>query len=186
MFYLAAFFALPKPAQLATLAVALITRYLFNDWEFLGYLLVFVCLGGVTGLFADYMQGKLSRSAFGRFWRKVFIYAVMLMVAHGLTRFEIHGAVNWVFKTVDALIYTFLMGWEAVYILKNLTQIDPELLPPALRARLELAIMAVPAKLFDAFTAQPLTNPAEAPTMEPAPVKIQPDPAPVSTAAPTP
>ncbi len=182
MLLLSVFANLPKPAQLATIAGALVTRYLFSDWEFLVFLLVFVALSGVTGFVADFHEGKLSRAAFRRFLNKIFIYSILLIMAHGLTHFKIQEVVNWLFKTIDSVIYTGLMANEAISIISNVTRIDPELIPPAVSTRLIAAVASVPNRVLDYFAAKPLTDAPEAPAVVPEPIpEAAPEPA-----APTP
>ena len=83
---------------------------------------------------------------------------------------------------IDAVIYTLLMGREAVYILGNLAKIDPELIPATLRARLELAIMAVPNRIIDNLA----TSPPERLPADKMDSPLPPDTAPVSLAEKTP
>lgn len=126
--------------------------------------MVFVVLDTVTGIIAAIIAHELSSRKFGRFASKLFIYSVLLIVTHGLTHFQIHSVLNFVYKAFDGITYTFLMGREAISILENLNKIDPELIPESISKRLQGAISSVPERLIDNFTAKPLE---EAPTLTP-------------------
>jgi len=172
----------PKYAPYAVYGLGIITKYFFSDWDFLAFLLVFVALDTVTDILVAIRMRAFSPKQITAFFYKVLAYGVMLIVAHGLTHFKINGVVNWLFKLVDAVIYTILMGREAISILDNVTKLDPELLPEPIKRRLVQAIISVPERVLNSFIGRALpldpNDPAPAPP-EPAPL---PEPAPVEAA----
>lgn len=173
----------PKYAPYLAYGVGIVTRYLFNDWDFLAFLLVFVALDTLTDALVALKSRTFTVAKIGHFVNKCFAYAALLIVAHGLTNFKIHEGVNWLFKLVDAVIYTILMGREAVCIVDNVTKLDPELLPEPIKAKLVQAILSVPERVLNSFTTREL---ALDPSTPPAPIapELIPEPAPVE-AAPT-
>lgn len=175
--------ALPtKYASFAAYALSVVSRYFFNDWDFLAFLLVFVAINALTDALVAFKGRTFTTAKISRFLTKAVGYAALLIVAHGLTNFRIHEGTNWLFKLVDAVIYTILMGREAICIVDNVTKLDPELLPEPLKNKLVAAILSVPERVLNAFTTREL---ALDPTAPPVPATVPeplPEPAPVEAA----
>lgn len=147
--------------------------------------MIFVTLDTITGLLAAWKCKEVNSRKLGRFATKLLVYSVLLIITHGLTSFRIHSVVNWFYKAFDAIVYTFLMGREAISILENLHRLDPELIPEAISKRLQTAITSVPERLIDSFSAKQLEG-EKAPESEAEPTPAPeptPDAAPVESAA---
>ncbi|SHL26362.1 bacteriophage holin [Hymenobacter psychrotolerans] len=132
----------PRTTEVLTAALSaspwalLIRQYLFDDWEFAGFLFTLIVVDTATGVLRSWRQHKVSSRAFSRIFLKVLIYMVLLILAHVMTSFKVQGEENMVFKWFDTFIYCAMMAREALSVLENLAAIEPTLIPKALLKRL--------------------------------------------------
>lgn len=133
-------FAYPKLTICASAAWAtvaqLFNQYVFNDWEFLPFVIVLVILDTLTGVWKSLKHGSFSSYSFGGFMTKVILYAVYLFVLHGLTSFSSKDSVMSLFSWVEQLGYAAIVVREAVSIIENIGAIAPNLLPKWILKRL--------------------------------------------------
>ncbi|QIX60873.1 phage holin family protein [Hymenobacter sp. BT18] len=116
----------------------LVRQYLFDDWQFLGFLFTLIMVDTGTGLLRSWRQRNVSSRAFSRIFLKVIIYLAMLVLSHIMTHFTVHGEQNVIFKWFDTFVYSVMMAREALSLLENLAAIEPTLIPKALLKRLAL------------------------------------------------
>ncbi|MCA8831965.1 bacteriophage holin [Hymenobacter pini] len=143
----------------------LIRQYLFDDWQFLGFLMVLIVVDTITGVFRSWRQRQVSSRAFSRIFTKVLIYLALLVLAHVMTNFTVHGKVNVLFQWFDTFIYSAMMAREALSLLENLAGIEPTLIPKALLKRLA-QFSEDPATAGQALLAPQSSIPASAPPAE--------------------
>lgn len=115
----------------------LFEKYLFSDWQFLVFLMVLIGIDTATGFWKHWKLNSVSSKGFAAFFQKVIVYAVFLILTHGLKNFTVAGAVNGLFSWVDNLFYAAIMVREAISIIENLGVIRPGLLPNWILAKLK-------------------------------------------------
>jgi len=100
-------------------------KYLFADWEFLKYLVIFMMLDLLTGI-AKAIKKKKAVTSYGirRTVVKALQYGVFLIVVHGLDSFEVKGERVDMFGWIVIWAYSFLMGTEGKSILENIVALD--------------------------------------------------------------
>jgi phage-related holin len=167
-----------------TPVLALVEKYLFDDWNFLASLGVLILVDTVFGVQHHWVLHSISSRAFSRLFTKCFIYMGLLVLTHVLTTFQVHGKPQVLFGWFDNFMYSCMMAREGLSILEHVAGIEPRLVPKALLKRLSLisnegieaAMVAMPvAQHSDA--ALNLT-PAPAPEVVADPTEPQPTPLP--------
>lgn len=109
---------------LAAPAVHHINKYLFNDWQFIKWLLILMFLDLVTGLWRARQEDRMITSkGFRDSITKMIQYGIFLIVIHVLMNFEISGEPSGLFQWMDDAAYTFLMVIEAKSIWENITNV---------------------------------------------------------------
>lgn len=133
-------FAYPKLTICASAAWAtvaqLFNQYVFDDWEFLPFVIVLVILDTLTGVWKSLKFGSFSSYSFGGFMTKVILYAIYLFVLHGLTNFSSKDSVMSLFTWVEQLGYAAIIVRESVSIVENIGAISPKLIPTWILKRL--------------------------------------------------
>jgi len=109
--------------------------YVFNDWQYLGFLTVLVTIDTILGTYKAIKNKSLESKAYGRVLEKVLLYASVLVVAHVMTRFTIAGRESGLLNWFDDLMLTAIMVREAISIMENIAEIKPDLLPTWLMKR---------------------------------------------------
>lgn len=117
--------------------VALIEKYVFADWQFVGFLLVLVVVDTAIGLLRAIHLREVNSRAFSRLFTKALCYLSLLILAHVMTTFPIKGEPNAFFKWFDYFIYSAMMAREALSILEHVADIEPSLVPTWLLRRLK-------------------------------------------------
>lgn len=110
-------------------AMQLFEKYIFNDWEFIGFLIVLIALDTITGVWKHYKLNTVSSQGFGRFMVKVIVYGIFLIVVHVLGNFSDKPLVEEIFSWVDTLCYGAIVVRESISIIENLGAIQPGLIP---------------------------------------------------------
>ncbi|MDF7810749.1 bacteriophage holin [Hymenobacter sp. YC55] len=145
---------------------ALIVRtYLFDDWQFLGFLLTLIVVDTVTGVIRSWQRSQISSRGFSRFFTKVLVYLSLLVLAHVMTSFTIKGKVNVLFQWFDTFVYCVMMAREALSVLENLATMAPELVPKKLIKRLAL-FSEDPEAALPVIAPEPEPQPAPVPEPE--------------------
>lgn len=116
---------------------ALVEKYLWSDWEFIKFLAVIVLIDTVTGIIKHYRLKSISSNGFGRFFVKVIVYFLFLVVVHNLTHYTTDGELDGLFGWLDSLAYAAVMCREAISIFENLGVIYPGIIPQWIMQRLK-------------------------------------------------
>lgn len=110
--------------------------YFFSAWEFALFLAIMVFADTITGIWAAAKRGELSSSPMGKLFTKIALYAIVLVVLHGLESFPKNEITKTVFSWFTSIGFAALIGREALSVLENVGKIKPDLLPPWIRKRL--------------------------------------------------
>lgn len=145
-----------------------IKKYIFDDWQFMGFLCVLLMLdasAAVVGRLKNRLEGK-PNPKFPLFFEiliKMYIYFSVLIMTHVLISFTVRGITNIIFSWFDTFTYSVIIAHEALSIFRRLDFIDPRLLPPILRRPLDKVLTAGPVAAAGilASVADPLRQPGE-------------------------
>ena len=107
----------------------LIEKYFFQDWEFLKYLFILIAGDTALGFIKNLKRKTLSSKAWGKIVYKLITYISLLIVAHVLASFTIHGSDPKILDWFESLILTSLMVKEGISILENIGSINQGLVP---------------------------------------------------------
>lgn len=117
--------------------VALIEKYLFDDWQFLFFFMVLVGVDTVTGFLKYFLLNRVNSSAWGKFGKKVVGYGSFLIVIHVLTNYTDNAAAKFAFAWIEQAGYAALVVRESISIIENVGVIFPGLLPAWILKRLK-------------------------------------------------
>ncbi|UOR06744.1 phage holin family protein [Hymenobacter aerilatus] len=141
----------------------LVEKYLFKDWQFLGFLSVLIMVDTFTAVGYAWHMGTLSSRAFSRLFKKLLIYMGLLIMAHVMSSFTVNGQPNFLFQHFNWLIFISIMVREALSIVENIGAMEPSLVPPWVRRRLAALNESGPS-LGVVFTADPPAPAAPSPS----------------------
>lgn len=114
-----------------------VEKYVFNDWQFLVFLVVVVGVDTVLGFWKNWRYHTLSSAGFSKLFTKILIYGSVLVLTHVLTRFTIGGEANTIFSWFDTVMYSAIMVREAISIVEKVGAISPGILPRWILKRLQ-------------------------------------------------
>lgn len=117
--------------------VGMFEKYVFSDWEFLGFLIVIVAIDTATGLWKAVVLKRANSTDFGGFIIKVVVYGLFLAVIHIIVAFPKSPLAKEIFAWVDDLGYSALIVRESISIIENLGVIKPNLIPTWILRRLK-------------------------------------------------
>ena len=108
--------------------VAFVEKFVFNDWNYLKFLMVVVAIDFVTGVTKSWKAGKLITS---KGWRdtvsKIIQYSAFLICTHVTTHFEVDGQRLMPFDWVNESAYIFLISIEIKSVYENIIGINSNL-----------------------------------------------------------
>lgn len=118
----------------------LFTKYVFNDWEFVGFLFVLIAadtfFATLKVIRTEGWRG-LSFKESERFLIKCFLYFGVLVLAHVLGNFTIHGKPFRYYTWIDTFLYSYMVGKEALSVAKNINSVKPDWVPAWVIERLD-------------------------------------------------
>ncbi|MEO6285835.1 MAG: phage holin family protein [Dyadobacter sp.] len=119
----------------------LFTRYIFKDWDFVGFLfalILFDTFFATLKVIRATGWRSLSFKEAEKFLVKIFLYFGVLSLSHILGNFTIHGKANdySFFTWVDTFLYFYLITKEALSVARNINSNSPAYVPPFLIDRL--------------------------------------------------
>ena len=117
--------------------VKIIEKYVFDDWEFLGFLMVLILFDTVLGFWKHYKRNTISSDGFGDFFSKIAVYGSMLILCHVATHFEINDKQNIVFNWLPYIIYSGIILREGISYVENLGAINEKWVPTGLLKKLK-------------------------------------------------
>lgn len=106
-----------------------IDKYVFNDWEFIKFLLVICSVDTVLGFVKAAKLRVLSSRGFSMVFKKLIVYSCALIVTHVLVHFTVANKAYAVFAWFDYVIFSGIMVRETISIFENIAIIDPTAFP---------------------------------------------------------
>jgi toxin secretion/phage lysis holin len=117
--------------------IAFIETYLFQDWQFLKFLLILIVLDTVLGLINSWKKRQVSSYGFGKLITKLVLYLFFLVLIHVLCHFTVAGAQTHLFDWLNTLACSAIMLRESISILENLALINKKIIPTWVLDRLK-------------------------------------------------
>jgi len=123
-------FALPcVVAAPASLVLDMFQKYIFSDWEFLRFLIVFMALDTLVSWWYHILKKTFSSRGFSQLFVKIITYSILLILAHGFAAYTVGGETFEPLKWFRAFICTALLVREGISIVENLNKIKPGIIP---------------------------------------------------------
>ena len=128
----------PIIASIFTLPISeFFSRYIFDDWRFLVFLVILIALDTLTGVLKAWKRKAISSDGFIGVILKTFVYAVFVIVLHILESFSEEEAIKTAFSWVGTLGYSAVIVRESISIIENLGVIYPTAIPTWILAKLK-------------------------------------------------
>lgn len=108
----------------------LVEKYIFNDWEMLGYITILLAADTVSGFVKHWKSGTVSSEGFSKFFTKLFIIAVGLVVTHVLTSISLERANETVGDYLQTLCYSTIVVYITISLVENLSDLSGGRFPP--------------------------------------------------------
>lgn len=125
--------------------VEYVDKYVFNDWEFLKFLLVITSVDTLLGFIKAIKLREVSSKGFSMVFKKLIVYSCALITTHALVHFTVDNKAIAVFGWFDYVIFSGIMVREAISIFENIATIDPGAFPKKILKYL---------RDFDSFTGE--------------------------------
>lgn len=126
-----------KYGLIAAPLLIFIERYIFSDWPFLIFLLVFIVLDTALGFGYAFWKSTISPGKLAGILVKFVVYGSVLIVGHVLENFEVSGNKMPGGLYFKMTIYAAVVIVEGISIFKNLGKINKKLVPKFLLKRFE-------------------------------------------------
>lgn len=124
-----------------TTLMQVVEKYLFNDWEYLRWLVVLVAIDTLLGITYAWKTNQFSSYGFSKVIVKMLLYGCCLVVINVLTRFTIAGETPALMADLASwfayFLLTVLMLREAISVFENIAKIEPRFLPTWVLVRLK-------------------------------------------------
>ena len=115
----------------------LLNKYVFDDWDYLRFLLVLICVDTALGFYKAILEKKISPEGFGQILKKFIIYFAALICGHVLSTFTVSGSIQTGFGYLNNVIYCAVIIKESISLFKNIAKIDPGVFPDKIISLLE-------------------------------------------------
>lgn len=112
---------------------AFIEKYVYNDWEFLKYLMILIIIDTVISWIYHLKQKDFSSKGFGTIFIKILIYSGMLIVSHVIGNFTVEGGNVEIYTWFRSVVCNALIIRESISIIENSAKISPTLVPARIR-----------------------------------------------------
>lgn len=129
-FYFPIFLSLPLSLVSTT---PFIEKYIFNDWEFLKYLMILVILDTLISWAYHLKIKDFSSKGFSMILTKLLIYSSILIVAHIIGNFTIKGGNVEIYTWFNSVACNALIIRESISIIENAAKINPNLVPQRIK-----------------------------------------------------
>jgi phage-related holin len=124
-------------ASIFTVLSELFEKYLFNDWQYLIFMVTLVFIDSVLGAYAAYKRKELSSTGWGKIIEKLLIYFSFLVMTHVLMFVTINGEKVTLLSWLDDTLFFSILIREAISVVENAALINPALIPKWLLAKLK-------------------------------------------------
>ncbi|WP_162343237.1 phage holin family protein [Cyclobacterium salsum] len=124
-------------ALLLTPVFLFFQTYIFNDFDYLKWLVVLMSLDTALGFGLALIRREIDKDKFGDILLKIIVYSSCLIVGHVLENFTVSGDTIPGGNYMKVLIYVAIIIKEAISVLNNAGKISKRLVPQFILARLK-------------------------------------------------
>lgn len=117
--------------------LTMIEKYIFNDWEFIRFLIVLIVIDTILGVWKSYIKKCISSKGWGQVIRKLIAYSSLLILTHVMAEFTISGVKNVLFGWFPQFAYSAIIVRECISIVENIGILNPNLLPARILEKLK-------------------------------------------------
>ena len=124
-------------------SIEFIEKFIFKDWDFVGFLMVLLFADTVTGIYSSIKEGRAKNISYSKIldhtklWKsveKIGVYSIFLVASHAASSFFVSNPnsetwLGFVATKIDVTIYAFITVREFLSINKNLEKIGYSLIP---------------------------------------------------------
>lgn len=103
-------------------------KYLFDDWEFLKFLIILILIDSAWGVWDAISAKELSKEGFQKGLEKLAIYGTLLVIGHILKEIKSGNEAMW-FSYFTSLIHSYMVVNECISILEKLARRQPKWVP---------------------------------------------------------
>ncbi|WP_266206241.1 phage holin family protein [Pontibacter kalidii] len=115
-------------------------KYVFADWDFVPFLVIFVTIDTFTGVYVNAKLKRLHSFKMRSVFEKLQQYAVGLIIIHGIASHLVDGSPNQVVHMLVPFLkggfYVYMLVCEAISVEENLSKIGKGYLPVWLKSKL--------------------------------------------------
>ena len=108
----------------------IIEKYIFNDWDMLGYVIVLLAVDTVSGVIKHWNNNNLSPEGFRKFFIKVTVAFSALITSHVMHSIALERGSESVGNHLDTLIYSGIGVWIGLSIGQNFYDLTNGKFPP--------------------------------------------------------
>ncbi|MFO7825432.1 MAG: phage holin family protein [Cyclobacterium sp.] len=126
-----------KWALLFTPILFFFQTYIFNDFDYLKWLVVLISLDTLLGFGLAISRREIDKDRFGDILIKIIVYSSCLVVGHVLENFTVSGDTIPGGNYMKLLIYAAIVIKEAISVLDNAGKISKKLVPKFILERLK-------------------------------------------------
>lgn len=126
-----------KWALLFTPILFFFQTYIFNDFDYLKWLVVLISLDTLLGFGLAISRREIDKEKFGDILIKIIVYSSCLIVGHVLENFTVSGDTIPGGNYMKLLIYVAIIIKEAISVLDNTGKISKRLVPHFILSRLK-------------------------------------------------
>ena len=114
-----------------------VNKYVYSDWDFLIWLGVLISIDTFLGTINAVAKSKWSSTRASKFFFKIMLYCVVLIVVHVVVNFKVNGDHPSVLNWFDDIAFSAMIAREATSILEKIALLKPDLFPAWILKRLE-------------------------------------------------
>lgn len=118
----------------------LFNKYVFSDWDFIGFLAIAVIVDTLSGVYVNAKLGRIHSFKMRSVFEKLQQYAVGLIIIHGIASHLVDNSPNPIVQLVVPYIkgstYLYMLVCEAISVEENLQRIGKGYLPRWIRSKL--------------------------------------------------
>ena len=111
--------------------------YIYSDWDFLVWLGVLIAADTILGTIYAISISKWSSTKASKFFFKIFLYCIVLIVVHVLVKYKVDGQHPTVLNWFDDIAFSAMMAREAASIFEKIALLKPDLFPAWILKRLK-------------------------------------------------
>lgn len=108
----------------------LIEKYIFNDWEMLGWIMILLCVDTVSGFVKHWNNSNVSSEGFKKLFNKLIVVSGAMITSHVVYSISVIRFSEQTGYIIETGIYSGLTVWLGISVAENLSDITGGKFPP--------------------------------------------------------